>query len=84
MVPGEPEALWRLVSDKIMKGRVWILSERSGEYSSSDHRGIENKFLFECSVAQSSPTLCDPMDPSPPGFSVHGISQARILDWFAI
>ena len=31
-------------------------------------------------VAQSCPTLCDPMDCSPPGFSVHGISQARMLE----
>ena len=31
--------------------------------------------------AQSSPTLCDPMDCSPPGSSVHGILQARILEW---
>ena len=30
-------------------------------------------------VAQSGPTLCDPKDCSPPGFSVHGILQARIL-----
>ena len=30
------------------------------------------------------PSLCDPMDGSPPGFSVHGISQARILEWVAI
>ena len=29
-------------------------------------------------------TLCDPMDCSPPGFSVHGIFQARILEWVAI
>ena len=29
-------------------------------------------------------TLCDPMDCSPPGFSVHGISQGRILEWVAI
>ena len=29
-------------------------------------------------------TLCDPMDCSPPGFSVHGISQERILEWAAI
>ena len=36
-----------------------------------------------CLVAQSCPTLCDPMDCSPPGFSVHGISQARILEWIA-
>ena len=35
-------------------------------------------------LLQSSPTLCDPMDCSPPGFSVHGISQARVLEWGAI
>ena len=34
-----------------------------------------------CLVAQSCPTLWDPMDFSPPGSSVHGISQARILEW---
>ena len=33
---------------------------------------------------QSCPTLCDPMDCSPPCSSVHGISQARILDWVAM
>ena len=35
-------------------------------------------------VAQSCPTLCDPMDHSPPGSSVHGILQARILEQVAI
>ena len=35
-------------------------------------------------VTQSCPTLCDPMDSSPPGFSVRGILQARILEWLAI
>ena len=35
-------------------------------------------------VAQSCPTLCNPMDCSSPGFSVHGILQARILEWVAI
>ena len=40
--------------------------------------------LGVCSVTQSCPTLCDPMDCSPPGSSVHGISQARILEWVAI
>ena len=29
-------------------------------------------------------TLCDPMDCSPPGSSVHGISQARTLEWVAV
>ena len=33
---------------------------------------------------QSYPTLCDPMDCSPPGSSVHGILQARILEWVAM
>ena len=32
-------------------------------------------------VTQSCPVLCDPMDCSPPGSSVHGILQAGILDW---
>ena len=35
-------------------------------------------------VAQSCPTVCDPLDPSLPGFSVHGIFQARILDGLPI
>ena len=38
----------------------------------------------ESEVAQSCPTLCHPMDCSLPGFSVHGILQARILEWVAI
>ena len=37
--------------------------------------------LHVCSLAQSYLTLGDPMDCSPPGSSVHGISQARILEW---
>ena len=37
-----------------------------------------------CLVAQLFPTLCDPMDCSPPASSVHGISQVRILKWVAI
>ena len=35
-------------------------------------------------VAQSCPTLCDPVDCSLPGSSVHGILQARVLEWVAI
>ena len=35
-------------------------------------------------VAQSCPTLCNPMDCSPPGSSVHGILQARILEYVTI
>ena len=35
-------------------------------------------------VTQLCPTLCDPMDCSPPGSSIHGIFQARVLEWVAI
>ena len=41
-------------------------------------------FENESEVSQLCPTLCDPMDYSPPGSSVHGIFQARILEWVAI
>ena len=44
--------------------------------------GLERK--VKVSVAQWSLTLCNLMDCSPPGFSVHGILQARILGWIAI
>ena len=37
--------------------------------------------LSESEVAQSCPTLSDPMDRSPSGSSVHGIFQARVLEW---
>ena len=43
-----------------------------------------NHFESESEVAQSCLTLCDPVDCSPPGSSVHGILQARILKWVAI
>ena len=35
-------------------------------------------------LLQSCPTLCDPIDGSPPGSSVHGILQARTLEWVAM
>ena len=42
------------------------------------------KTMCVCEVAQSCLTLCDPVDCSPPGSSIHGILQARILEWVAI
>ena len=53
--------------------------------------GVGCHFLLQCmkvksesEVAQSSPTLHNPMDCSLPGSSVHGIFQARALEWRAI
>ena len=40
--------------------------------------------IYRGLCAPSCPTLCDPIDCSPPGSSVHGIFQARILEWVAI
>ena len=40
--------------------------------------------MHACLVALLCLTLCDPTDCSPPGFSVHGIFQARVLEWGAI
>ena len=53
---------------------------------------IVNKHMKRCStltlkkvlITLLCPTLCDPMDCSPPGCSFHGILQARILEWVAI
>ena len=51
--------------------------------------GIKDEAQFLSATAtvkslQSCLTLCDPIDRSPPGFSVHGILQARTLEWVAI
>ena len=45
---------------------------------------INMKEKKESEVSQSCLTLCGPMDCSPPGSSVHGILQARILEWVAM
>ena len=41
-------------------------------------------YSVSVSVTQTSSTVCDPMDCSPAGSPVHGILQARILEWIAI
>ena len=59
--------------------------------SPGKNTGVGCHFLLQCmkvksgsKVAQSCPTLCDPMDCSLPGSSIHGIFQARVLEWGAI
>ena len=49
----------------------------------SSSKGIVS-FVHACLVAQSCLTLCDTVDCSPPGSSVHGILQARRLEWVTI
>ena len=48
---------------------------------------LASGYLFYSAAAkslQSCPTLCDPIDGSPPGSSIHGIFQATVLEWVAI
>ena len=59
--------------------------------SPGKNTGVGCHFLLQCmkvktesEVAQSCRTLSDPMSCSPPGSSVHGIFQARVLEWVAI
>ena len=59
--------------------------------SPGKNTGVGCHFLLQCmkvkseiEVAQSCPTLRDPVDCSPPGSSAHGIFQARVLEWGAI
>ena len=59
--------------------------------SPGKNTGVGCHFLFqymkvksESEVTQSCPTLSDPMHCSPPGSSIHGIFQARVLEWGAI
>ena len=46
--------------------------------------GVVVKAAAAAKSLQSCPTLCDPIDGSPPGSSIHGILQARVLEWGAI
>ena len=59
--------------------------------SPGKNTGVGCHFLLQCrkvksesEVTQSCPTLIDPMDCSPPDSSIHGIFQARVLEWGAI
>ena len=60
--------IWSALLDKKKKKRNWKFYV----------------FLLKSIVAQSCLTLCNPMDCNPMGSSVHGILQARILEWVAI
>ena len=65
-----PISRWNLV---YMVECIYYITLFSGVYTESERE-----------VAQSCPTLCGPVDCSPSGSSIHGILQARILEWVAI
>ena len=79
------------MSDSVLPQRRQPTRLRRPWDSPGKNTGVGCHFLLQCmkvksesEVAQSCPTLSDPMDCSPPGSSVHGIFQARVLEWGAI
>ena len=80
-----------VVSDSVRPHR-WMPTRLPSPWDSPDkNTGVGCHFLLQCmkvksesEVAQSGPTLSYPMDCSLPGSSVHGIFQARVLEWGAI
>ena len=79
------------MSDSVQAHRQQPTRLRRPWDSPGKNTGVSCHFLVQCmkvrsesEVAQSCPTLSDPMDCSAPGSSVHGIFQARALEWGAI
>ena len=64
---------WRATVHRVAQGQTGLKWQHT-------HKTYQS----ESEAAQSCPTLCDPMDCSPPGSSLHGILQARVLEWGAI
>ena len=77
-----------VVSDSVLPRRRQPTRLRRPWDSPGKNIGVGCRFLLQCmkvksesEVAQSCPTLSDPMDCSLPGFSLHGIFRARVLEW---
>ena len=71
---------------KERKRKIKNLRSGSGLFTGTDPMWLLSASWMVCVslVAQACPTLCNPMDCSLPGSSVHGVFQARILEWVAI
>ena len=79
------------MSDSVKPHRLHPSRLPSPWDSPGKNTGVGCHFLLQCvkvksesDIAQLCPTLSDPMDCSPPGSSIHGIFQARVLEWGAI
>ena len=63
---------------------VWHMEFCSLLKQSKQEKNLKKNAAAAAKSLQSCPTLCDPIDSSPPGSFVHEIFQARILEWVAI
>ena len=64
--------------------RLPVMSDRNLKNAARNVLSLEYQSESESEVVQLCPTLRDPMDCSLPGSSIHGIFQARVLEWVAI
>ena len=77
------------VKEKVLRRSCWESSSRQGMNGITERRRNKSVKLKQweqgccCLVVKLSSTLGDPIDCSPQGCSVHGISQARVLEWAA-
>ena len=83
---GIPVELFQILNDDAVKvlhsicQQIWKTQQWPQDWKRSVFIPIPNKI----EVIQSCLTLCDPVNCSLPGFSVHGVFQARVLEWVAI
>ena len=75
---GQPQAPTTIGAASLNPFIPFVLSQISSEQPQAAHAAAAAKSL------QSCPTLCDPIDGSPPGSLVPGVLQARTLEWVAI
>ena len=73
-----PEELWMEVRNTVQEAVIKIIPKEKHAKIHTNQTAAAAKSL------QSCPTLCDPIDSSPPGSPVPGILQARTLEWVAI
>ena len=72
------------ICQQIWKTQQWPQNWKRSVFIPIPKKGNAKECSREREVTQSCPTLCDPMDCSLPGSPVHGIFQARVLEWGAI
>ena len=87
---GIPVELFQILKDDAVQvlhsicQQIWKIQQWPQDWKRSVFILIPKKERKESEVAQLCPTLCNPMDCSLPGSSIHGIFQARVLEWVAI